>query len=136
MPDPNRPALPFSPGLAVWFAMVGSIVFYAGIAVFLDRQQTSGPVVPWWPFAIAAIVCAWLAFLFHRSLAERSRSERRRAEAETGPMRVDPLQVRIWALDEAVGVIGVTAALLGGGLATFVPFGVAALALLLLHRPR
>ena len=134
MSEPTRPVPPFSPGLAVWFAMLGSVVFYAGVVFFVGSARVEGPVLPWWPFAVAAIVCAWLAFLFHRGIGERSRSERRAAEAAS-PL-VDPVLIRVWALDEAVGVIGLVAALFGGGISVFVPFGVAALALLFLHRPR
>jgi hypothetical protein len=133
MSDPNRPAPPFSPAHAVWFAMLGSILFYGGVAAFLGADLDA-PRLPWWPFAVAAAVCAWLALLFQRSIAEESRSERR-AREET-PVLVDPRRIRVWALDEAVGVVGLVAALFGGGLATFVPFGLAAAGLLVMHRPR
>lgn len=43
--------------------------------------------------------------------------------------------VIVWGLNEAVGIFGVLLGLIAGDLAEFVPFAVAAAALLYLHRP-
>jgi hypothetical protein len=57
-------------------------------------------------------------------------------EAPTAPAAAIPAgRLVAWALDEAVGILGLVWVLLGGSLAGFVPFLVGSALLLWVHRP-
>jgi len=115
--------------LVLWAVLVGSVFVYGVLAfLFGGREPTAGDFhLPAWIFPAAAFVSALTGLMMHRQGAVMTRPK-------TPGLR--PMDLPVWAMDEAVAAFGLAAVFMGGTFATFTAYGVAALILLVLHRPQ
>ena len=123
----SKPPAPTPPvRMTLWLAMLSSVILYAVVVVVVTPSME--PIsLPAAVFPVAAILAGFAGFVAHRRMTEESRRD-------SAPLH--PMELLAWVLDEAVGVIGLVAAILAASPVTFVAYGVVSLVLLLLHRPQ
>lgn len=105
----------------VWLVIVASIVVYGVLAFVLNLNFTEMGIPPWVLIVLAVSSCG-LALMMMKA----------------APAGMDPAirDVIVWASLETVGLIGMFAAWVSGNGTVFLPFGLVALALLVVSRPR
>jgi len=115
-----------------WFAMTGSVFVYALVAFFVTRGgvERSTVVSPWLLAGVAAVV-AVAGLVLYRRVAEDAA-----AKPDRDPHLIRPMEMAVWALDDAVAVLGVVGALVSGSFTLVPVHTLVALVLLALHRPR
>lgn len=118
----------------IWGAMLSALALYGLIGAVavggVEGERVGDAVSVRYGFSVVAIVLGGLAVWWRRRFlaAEATR-------ATLGFARMQAHAVVVWALSEAVGVCGVLTAILAREAREYIPFGAAAAALLLLHRP-
>ena len=138
--DGRRPArgTPLPPRSALWIgwgAMALAVVTYAGVGlVVAEGHPPVAAGLPVWLLPALAAAAAFAAVLLQlrRTIAgdpDGAPSAVTARSALTGA-------VVVWALDDAVAIIGLVALLTGAAPRLFAIYLAAALALLVLHRPR
>jgi len=118
----------------VWMAMAAAVAMYAGVLLVLLGPETA-PLEAQADLLHNALTVAGIA------VGALSMWWRRRwlgHEAEAPPLSLAWLQssaIVLWALSEAVALVGFVLAILTRNVWEFVPFGLASVALLVLHHP-
>ncbi len=122
----------------VWFALLASVLVYFGIAMSGILRPAAALAPAWLPGVLGGLaVAAALAahWLWRRATGAGLPVHR----APSGRPALTTLLGRhlllAWALDEAIGVLGLAMALLGFPKEEWFLFFVVGLALLLAHRP-
>ena len=113
----------------IWCAFFLAVLLY-GMTAFLYRPARSGPDVPSWLVLAVGIAMMAVALLARRLVP------RAPASARTKENRNLSRDVAQWALDEAVGVLGLVWRLLGGEWRECAVLLLVSGVLLWLHRPR
>jgi F0F1-type ATP synthase membrane subunit c/vacuolar-type H+-ATPase subunit K len=120
----------------VWSAMLLAVVLY-GVVGTLVLNVTGATTVPGAEtvrtlMSVAAIVVGLLSVWWRR----RFLADETAVSAASLPfVRLQTHALIVWALADAVGVFGLAVAVLARDGWEFVPFGAAAIALFVLHRP-
>ena len=115
----------------IWAAMLAAVAVYGAVAVFLPSANGGGMDAEFVRTALSALaVGSGLAavLVWRRSLAAGGGAPIERSALQSSA-------IIVWALCESVAVFGLVTVVLTGDAREFVPFGAAAAALLLLHRP-
>lgn len=122
----------------VWAAFLASQAAFLVVALSLEPRGLPPPRAVAVAFGVLAAFQAVLADLFFRR-AERLAAAPPGRGAPTEEAR-RPAALRralvAWALDETIALLGLVLALLGASASTWGGFGVVAVVLLVLHRPR
>lgn len=128
----------------IWFSLVSAIVIYAVIAFVVPAEHdaagggSTAPAILALQIAGAAVLlAAWFVpgALLRRSSEEAMRGAPARPDGAAVPPKTSVALLVRWALLEAVAILGLLAAFIGQDSRFFVPFGVVALAGMLLAFP-
>jgi len=118
----------------IWGAMLSAVVLYGVVCAVAvgntDGDAVGDPVSVRYGFSVVAIVLGGLSVWWRRRFLAADF-----APAPFDFARMQAHGVAVWALSEAVGLCGVLTALLVREVREYIPFGAAAMGLLLLHRP-
>ena len=118
----------------VWLAMIVSMVVYGAVAfVVTGAVERPDAALPSWLLPVLAGLLAVTAVLLYPRLTAEDEANRRRREDR---VVIRPGEIAVWALDEAVAILGLVAAFLSGTAQFYVVYGVVAIFLLLTHRRR
>ena len=121
----------------IWFAMLSAIGSYTVVCLLVVGIQDAGrraenDSLRYAMTGIATVlgvISVWWRWHF------LSASTTQEAPAKLSFARLQSHSLVVWALSEAVAIVGLAMGLLTQSFAEFLPFAVAAAALLLLHRP-
>lgn len=122
----------------LWWSLVGALVLYMGMAHVVPLQASPGvPVAVLLGVFVALSVGIALGSLAHRSRALSGPIRRGELDPTSpeGRAKAFPAFIVNLALSESVGIYGLVLAFLSGRAGLAIPFGLAGLALLYLHRP-
>ncbi len=118
----------------VWATMLGSLVIYAVVCAVVVGVAAAAPaaaVSVRYGLSVVGIAFGALSLWWRRYFLATD-------PASPAPLTFAQLQshaVIVWALSEVVGICGLLTALTLNDAREYLPFGAAAAALLLLHRP-
>jgi hypothetical protein len=118
----------------LWMAMFSSIAIYGAVCVVaVGNGDGDAEATAVWRYGLstAGVVLGALSVWWRRYFLPSDALPPR----ALGFAQLQGHAVVTWALSEAVGICGVVAAFVLGAAREYIPFGAAAAALLLLHRP-
>jgi F0F1-type ATP synthase membrane subunit c/vacuolar-type H+-ATPase subunit K len=121
----------------IWSAMLTALALYGVVCLLVvGPAETQNPDTERLRHAFSAVglVLGVLSFWWHRHFLP-AESHRPEGEAGIDFARLQGHGVVVWALSEAVGLCGLALAVVVHDVREFVPFGVAAAALLVRLRP-
>ena len=114
---------------AIWVTFLVGLIAHTGLGVTLAGSLETPPEILR-TIAISqtviAVLCAGGSFLLWRKRNSRGNTTQ----------QVHTYSCLTWGLDELVGLLGLVLALSGAALAGWLPFALAGLALLFIHRPK
>ncbi len=120
-----------------WAAMFGAVAVYGGVCLFLLGKEAVGndrtPLLHN-AFGVAGIVFGALSIWWRRHFLSADPAPAG-VDAGMAFTRFQAHSVVLWALSDAVAVCGLVLALIVRSFQEFVPFGIAAGALLVMHHP-
>ncbi|HSO06579.1 MAG TPA: hypothetical protein VLW45_05045 [Pelomicrobium sp.] len=122
----------------VWFVLLASVLVYFGMAIsgLLKPASALGP--DWLPSVFGGVAVAAAAaahWLWRRATGAGLPIHRAQSGRPALAAMLGQRLLLAWALDEAIGVLGLAVALLGFPKEEWFLFFVVSLALLLAHRP-
>jgi len=119
----------------IWSAMLSTVGIYGALSAFVVGTAHAGSDADaQWPrqaLSAVALACGVLSVWWHRHFLAADRP----TPAELAFPQMQGHGVVLWALSEAVGICGLLMAFIVDDAREFIPFGAAAAALLVLHRP-
>lgn len=114
---------------AIWITFLFGLIAYTALGFMLAGSLTRSPeslrTIAVSETVIAVFLVTGSYWLW-----------RKRNTPGNTPRQLQTYSCLTWALDELVGLLGVVLALWGASLAGWLPFALAGLALLFIHRPR
>jgi F0F1-type ATP synthase membrane subunit c/vacuolar-type H+-ATPase subunit K len=117
----------------IWFAMFAALLTYAGISALLantSEPMNEDALQPLrYGFTVAGIVIGAASIIWRRRFLPSG------AHAPLPLAQLQTHSIIVWAMSEAVAVLGLILSVLTHSFREFVPFGLAAAGLLALHRP-
>src|ERR1700687_6081934 len=119
----------------IWAAMLSTVALYGTMsAVVVGIAHAGSETEAEWPrhaLSTIAVACGALSIWWHRRFLAADPP----TPATLAFPQIQGHGIVTWALSEAVGICGLLMAFMVDDAREFIPFGAAAAALLLLHRP-